>query len=121
MGSMERLWLVDLSGFRAVAGVDLSVRRLGGGGEAAVHQAGVLKSFEASGVVVGLGVALEGVELVTSKETRTWRKRVWVGLKGLSFDPQNQAFGLRSTPTRARSPERMPLASLSSTLRARAR
>ena len=29
--------------------------------EAAVHQAGVLKSFEASGVVVGLGVALKGL------------------------------------------------------------
>ena len=64
--------------------------------EAAVNQAGVLKSFEASGASLsGLGVALEGVELVTSKgdPNLPWRfKRVWVGLKGLSFDPKNPSL-----------------------------
>ena len=64
--------------------------------EAAVHQAGVLKSFEASGASLsGLGVAVEGVELVTSKgdPNLPWRfKRVWVGLKGLSFDPKNPSL-----------------------------
>lgn len=61
--------------------------------EVAVNKSGALKTFAATGASLsGLGVALEGVELVTKKgdPNLPWQfKRVWVGLDGFSFDPKN--------------------------------
>ena len=64
--------------------------------EAAVNKSGALKSFEArKASLSGLGVAIDGVSLVTSKgdPNLPWKfKRVWVGLKGFSFDPKNPSL-----------------------------
>ncbi len=64
--------------------------------EAVVNKSGVLKSFEATNASLsGLGVAIDGVSLVTAKgdPNLPWKfKRVWVGLKGFSFDPQNPSL-----------------------------
>ena len=64
-----------------------TVRRLAAEVEAAVHQAGVLNAEASGAPLSGLGVALEGVELVTSKETEPLGLAGLVGLKGLS-DPK---------------------------------
>ena len=64
--------------------------------EAAVSRSGALKSFEARHASLsGLGVAIDGVSLVTSKgdPNLPWKfKRVWVGLNGFGFDPQNPSL-----------------------------
>ena len=64
--------------------------------EAAVGKSGTLKSFEARGASLsGFGVALEGVSVVTPKgdPNLPWTfDRVWVGLKGFSFDPKSPSL-----------------------------
>jgi len=64
--------------------------------EAAVNKAGVLKSFEASNASLsGLGVALDGVKIVSKKgdPNLPWQfDRVWVGLKGFGFNPSKPAL-----------------------------
>ena len=63
--------------------------------EAAVHQAGVLKSFEASGVVVrsGRGAGRVGGHQQGDEPTLAIL-RVWVSLKGLSSPKPNLRFAV---------------------------